>query len=51
VAFYARGSLPKAAVAGGSPINVVDITETDFGATWNEDDTIIFTQSFSPGLK
>jgi serine/threonine protein kinase len=50
VAFYANGSLLKAAVAGGSPIKVAAATET-FGATWNEDDTIIFPQSFSSGLQ
>lgn len=51
VAFYANGSLLKASVAGGSPVKVVDTAETDYGATWNEDDTIIFPQSFSSGLQ
>ena len=50
VGFYAHGSLLKAAVAGGSPIKIGAATET-FGATWNEDDTIIFPQSFSSGLQ
>jgi Tol biopolymer transport system component len=51
VAFYANGSILKAAVAGGSPIKVTDTTETNYGATWNHDDTIIFPQSFSSGLQ
>jgi serine/threonine protein kinase len=49
VAFFARGQLLKAAVAGGSPIKVADAPQP-YGGTWNEDDTLVFTTALGSGL-
>jgi serine/threonine-protein kinase len=49
VAFFARGQLLKAAVAGGSPTKVTD-APAPFGGSWNDDETIVFTTALGSGL-
>src|ERR1039458_10380162 len=49
VAFFARGFIQKAEVAGGAPIRVVEAPYSQ-GGTWNEDNTIIFAASLGSGL-
>jgi len=51
VAFFARGQLFKAAVAGEPPIKLpAAACATLLGGTWNIDDTIIFTPGMGSGL-
>lgn len=49
VAFFARGQLQKAEVAGGAPIQLAEAVYP-FGGTWTEDNTIIYTASLGSGL-
>jgi serine/threonine protein kinase len=49
VAFFARGFIQKAEVAGGAPIRVVEAPYSQ-GGTWNEDNTIIYALSLGSGL-
>src|SRR5450759_779132 len=49
VAFFARGFMQKAEVAGGAPIRVVEAPYSQ-GGTWNEDNTIIYAASLGSGL-
>ena len=49
VAFFARGQLQKAEVAGGTPILLAEAA-VPFGGTWNQDDTIIYAASLGSGL-
>ena len=49
VAFFARGFIQKAEVAGGAPIRVVEAPYSQ-GGTWNEDNTIIYAASLGSGL-
>ena len=49
VAFFARGQLQKAEVAGGTPILLAEAA-LPFGGTWNQDDTIIYAASLGSGL-
>ena len=49
VGFYASGKLRKVAVGGGDSIPITDALE-GFGATWGEDDTIVFLKSRLTGL-
>ncbi len=49
VGFHAAGKLRKVAVAGGDPIPIANALE-GFGATWGEDDTIVFVNSRLTGL-
>ena len=50
VAFFANGQLQKAEVAGGAPVRLAEATYP-FGGTWNDDNTIIYTESLSSGLR
>jgi serine/threonine protein kinase len=49
VAFFARGFIQKAEVAGDAPIRVVEAPYSQ-GGTWNEDNTIIYALSLGSGL-
>jgi Tol biopolymer transport system component len=49
IAFFAQGQLLKAEVSGGSPVSVAEAAYP-FGATWNDDDTIIYAASLGSGL-
>src|ERR1019366_1302713 len=49
VAFFARGFMQKAEVAGGAPMRVVEAPYS-YGGTWNEDNTIIYAASLGSGL-
>ena len=49
VAFFARGQLQKAEIAGGTPIGLAEAADP-VGGTWNQDDTIIYTASLGSGL-
>ena len=49
VAFFTRGFVQKAEVAGGAPIRVVEAPYSQ-GGTWNEDNTIIYAASLGSGL-
>jgi serine/threonine-protein kinase len=49
VAFFARGRLHKAMVAGGISEPIADAPAA-LGATWNEDDTIVFASRWTGGL-
>ena len=49
VAFFARGQLQKAEVAGGTPILLAEAA-LPRGGTWNQDDTIIYAASLGSGL-
>jgi Tol biopolymer transport system component len=50
VGFFARGKLMTAAVSGGAPTAIADASSQPFGATWGEDDTIVFVPSLMTGL-
>ena len=49
IAFFARGFLQKAEVAGGAPMRVAEAAYSQ-GGTWNEDNTIIYAASLGSGL-
>ena len=49
VGFFAQGQLQKAEVAGGAPVRLVEAAYP-FGATWTEDNTIIYAASLGSGL-
>ena len=49
VAFFSRGQLWKAEVAGGAPVRIADAAYA-FGGTWNDDNTIIYATSLGSGL-
>ncbi len=49
VAFFSRGQLQKAEVAGGAPVRIADAAYA-FGGTWNDDNTIIYATSLGSGL-
>ena len=50
VGFFARGKLMTAAVAGGAPTAIADASAQPLGATWGEDDTIVFVPALTSGL-
>jgi eukaryotic-like serine/threonine-protein kinase len=50
VGFFARGKLLVASVAGGAPTPIADASAQPLGATWGEDDTIVFVPALSSGL-
>ena len=49
VAFFAQGQLQKAEVSGGAPIRLAE-APNPMGATWNDDNTIIYAASLGSGL-
>ena len=49
IGFNAYGQLWKAAATGGSPVKIADANEA-LGGAWNQDDSVIFANSFSSGL-
>ena len=49
VGFLAQGQILKAELAGGAPVRIVDAAYAQ-GATWNEDNTIIYAASLGSGL-
>jgi serine/threonine-protein kinase len=49
VGFFAEGKLRKVALAGGPPLTIADATDLR-GATWTEDDFIVFSPSDGTGL-
>jgi len=50
VGFFARGKLLTAAIAGGAPTPIADVSATPLGGTWGEDGTIVFCPALSVGL-
>jgi eukaryotic-like serine/threonine-protein kinase len=50
IAFFARGKLLTAAVAGGAPTPIADASAIPHGGTWNEDGTIVYAPTLSSGL-
>jgi eukaryotic-like serine/threonine-protein kinase len=50
VAFFAHGQLQKVEITGGTPIRLAEATYP-FGGTWNEDNTIVYTESLGSGLR
>jgi len=49
IAFYARGSLFKVRVSGGTPVMLARATSS-LGGCWLEDGTILFTPAWNGGL-
>ncbi len=49
VGFYGRGKLEKAALAGGAPVALCDVPN-GWGASWGEDDSILFAPTATSGL-
>jgi serine/threonine protein kinase/Tol biopolymer transport system component len=49
IGFFAGGKLKKAALAGGSPVTLVDAVNGR-GGTWSRDDVIVFARANSAGL-
>jgi Tol biopolymer transport system component len=50
VAFFARGKLRVASVAGGAPTAIADVSGQPIGGTWGEDDTIVYVPALPSGL-
>jgi serine/threonine-protein kinase len=50
VAFFARGKLRKALVAGGGAVETVCDANDPWGGSWPEDDVIVFASSLSGGV-
>jgi serine/threonine-protein kinase len=50
VAFFAGAKLLTASLAGGVPTAIADAGFAAFGATWGEDDTIVYVPSLGSGL-
>jgi serine/threonine-protein kinase len=50
VAFFARGTLRKALVAGGGVVETVCEADDPWGGNWSEEDTIVFSSSRTEGL-
>ena len=46
--FFARGKLKRVALAGGAPIDICDAPIV-YGASWGEDDTIVFSTGTAGG--
>lgn len=49
VGFYGRGKLEKVHLGGGTPIALCDVPN-GWGASWGEDDTILFAPTTTSGL-
>jgi len=50
VGFFARGKLLTASVSGGAPTAIADASYYSNGASWGDDDTIVFVPSLGSGL-
>jgi len=50
IGFFVGTELRKIAVAGGNPIKLTSAIGAVRGATWTDDDRIVFTASFESGL-
>ena len=50
IAFFAGAKLLTASLSGGAPTAIADAGFVTFGATWGEDDTIVFVPSLGSGL-
>jgi serine/threonine-protein kinase len=50
VGFFAGGRLLTASLSGGTPTAITDAGFQTFGATWGEDDTIVFVPTLVSGL-
>ena len=48
VGFFATNRLKKVALAGGRPIEICPVPHAPGGATWLEDDSIVFGMAFTP---
>ena len=49
VGFFAGGKLKKISLKGGTPLNICE-AQTGFGASWGDDNTIVFSPEFTSGL-
>jgi len=50
IGFFAGANLLTASLAGGTPTAITDAGFQTFGATWGEDDTIVFVPTLVSGL-
>ena len=50
VGFWANGQLKKIPFAGGSPVSLTAASAAPMGATWTEDDTIVYDASTGGGM-
>jgi len=50
IGFFAGARLLTASLAGGTPVAISDAGFQTFGATWGEDDTIVFVPTLVSGL-
>ena len=50
IGFFARGKLMAAPVSGGAPTAIAEASYQTFGATWGEDDTIVYVPTLMSGL-
>ena len=48
IGFYASGEIRKISTAGGRSITLCPAPHSPGGATWLEDDTIVFSMAFTP---
>src|SRR5581483_11434296 len=48
--FFAHGKLLVVTIAGGAPTPIADVSSQPIGATWGEDDSIVFVPGLSSGL-
>ena len=48
--YFAEGKLQKIAVEGGTPLEICHVGQAVPGASWGEDDTIVFSDSVDSGL-
>jgi serine/threonine-protein kinase len=50
VGFLAENKLKKISVSGGTPLTLCEAGGADRGATWTDDDRIVFAPNFTEGL-
>jgi Tol biopolymer transport system component/tRNA A-37 threonylcarbamoyl transferase component Bud32 len=50
VGFFARGKLLTASVSGGAPTAIADASYYSNGASWGDDDAVVFVPSLGSGL-
>jgi len=50
IGFFADNKLKKVSISGGTPLTLCEASGADRGATWTEDDRIVFTPNFTMPL-
>ena len=48
--FTVAGRLRKVPAGGGSPVTITEVSGSPLGGVWGQDDTIVFSPSFTTGL-